>query len=331
MSDVPQEPGRGPADDVDDRSEDTETHTDSAPDAGGGTYVELDVADADDEVDGHGEGDGLAQPEVAVNRASTQGQEVIPAPPPELLAVARQSPDHWFYMPDPNWMGDGPPPEWALIGRWRTDGAGRIVEWEENEGYRPSPEALGWPEPTDPVDAAVQGAATGYGPQEDVLRSLAAVDRIAVLVQVNGDLLVTTNEDGTMVPFFTLAPHLDGIEPEELPAHEIMSVHELLLHIPEEAERVLYLSPSAPVSMALEVKSLVDALGDAGAESTPEDQTSDDETSEDVTVDDVADGGRPPATVGADGPAPAAAEQTVSAEKSEPEATQGEASAGGPA
>ncbi len=45
---------------------------------------------------------------------------------------------------------------------------GEIEEWRANEDYRPSPTALGWPEPTDDVDEAVQRASTGYGPVDEV-------------------------------------------------------------------------------------------------------------------------------------------------------------------
>ncbi|MEK8171950.1 hypothetical protein NKH77_29005 [Streptomyces sp. M19] len=50
-------------------------------------------------------------------------------------------------MTDRHWIGDTddePPPVWAVLGRWRSDAHGEIVEWEENPDYRPSPAALGW-------------------------------------------------------------------------------------------------------------------------------------------------------------------------------------------
>ena len=59
--------------------------------------------------------------------------------PAEIREAGRLAPDHWFAVTDPAWDGDGPPPEWALAGRWRSDGAGEIAEWQENEEYRPTP------------------------------------------------------------------------------------------------------------------------------------------------------------------------------------------------
>lgn len=56
----------------------------------------------------------------------------------------------------------------------------RDREWEDNEAYPPSPQSLGWPEPTDDFDAALQLAVTGYGPPQDGLRALATAE-VAVL------------------------------------------------------------------------------------------------------------------------------------------------------
>jgi hypothetical protein len=82
---------------------------------------------------------------------------------------------------DPHWQGEGEPPPWAVIGRWRAGEDGSVREFAENAEYRPSPTACGWPPPTDPVAAAVRAGATGYGLPVDVHRALAGA-RVAVLL-----------------------------------------------------------------------------------------------------------------------------------------------------
>ncbi|HEY5833947.1 type VII secretion system-associated protein [Streptomyces sp.] len=202
--------------------------------------------------------DGLEAGELTGFRRSDE----IPVPPEPILTAARTAPDHWFYLADPSWRGANPPPSWALLGRWRSDDAGEIVEWEENEAYRPSPEALGWPEPADAVDTAVQRAATGYGPVEEVPRLLALAE-LVVLLGPDGEPAVTTAPDDTpAVAVFTGSPDLDDVEP---PDHETMSAADLLSRLPEDTDQLLYLSPTAPVSMAVAVSDLREALGDEDA------------------------------------------------------------------
>ncbi|MFJ4153068.1 type VII secretion system-associated protein, partial [Streptomyces galbus] len=96
----------------------------------------------------------------------------MPPVPPEVREAARLAPQTLLGVMDPAWAGEGDPPNWALVGQWRSGPDGEIEEWFPNAGYRPSPEAMGWPDPTDAVDHAVQLAATGYGPAQDVPRAL---------------------------------------------------------------------------------------------------------------------------------------------------------------
>lgn len=185
--------------------------------------------------------------------------EGMPEPPPEILAAARHAPEHWLHLTDPAWSGDGPPPDWAVVGRWRTGRNGEIEEWEENELYRPSPEALDWPPPLDPLDGTVQLAVTGYGPEDDVPRALAASD-IAVLLGADGTPRVATTPDGTIaVPVTT--PASDD-RAAELPAHSVVSATGLLdlLDRRPESTELLYLSPTAPVSLVVEAAALRHAV-----------------------------------------------------------------------
>ncbi|MFD5873041.1 type VII secretion system-associated protein [Streptomyces sp. NPDC060322] len=178
-----------------------------------------------------------------------------PAPPEEFVEAARLAPGHWLYLSDPAWQGDGPPPEWAVIGQWRSDSRGEIVAWEDNEDYRPSPEAMGWPAPLDDVDRAVQLATTGYGPVEDVTTALAGAE-VAVLVTADGDPVSASAPDGTaVVPVYTSPHHLRAAGPL---GSVRLPVVELLGRIPP--GHSLCLNSSAPVSMVLATDGLAEVL-----------------------------------------------------------------------
>lgn len=199
--------------------------------------------------------------------------ENMPPIPDEIREAARLAPDHWLGMVDPAWNGDGPPPSWAVVGQWRSGLDGEIVEWRDNEEYRPSPKALDWPEPADDVDAAVQLAATGYGPAEAVTEALAALPEAAVFVTPTGDPLPATAPDGKtpVVPLFTSPVYLHA---SGRLAFELMSVTEVLDRLPE--DHLLYLNPSAPVSMTVETDVLREALAGTVAaqpDGAPEDGT----------------------------------------------------------
>ncbi|MFD9391137.1 type VII secretion system-associated protein [Streptomyces sp. NPDC060000] len=188
---------------------------------------------------------------------TTADDPVMPEPPEDILQAARAAPDHWLGMVDPAWNGDAPPPVWAVVGQWRSDQAGDIVEWQENEEYRPSPAALGWKPPTDPVDEAVQRAVTGYGSGDEVMRALARAE-LAVLCRSDGSLVTAAAPDGTaVVPAFTAQPHLDTAG--EL-AFEVMSCRDLVNRLP--AEHVLYLNPAGSAPMSLQTESLLGALAE---------------------------------------------------------------------
>ncbi|MFD7917694.1 type VII secretion system-associated protein [Streptomyces sp. NPDC059740] len=183
--------------------------------------------------------------------------ENMPPVPDSIREAAKLAPDHWLGMVDPTWSGEGAPPAWAVVGQWRSGQDGEIAEWRDNEDYRPSPTALGWPEPADAADAAVQLAATGYGPGEDVTSALASLPELAVFVTADGDPLVAAAPDGEtpVVPVFTspVYLHMSGRL-----AFELMSVAEVLDRLPE--GHLLYLNPSAPVSMTVETEALREAL-----------------------------------------------------------------------
>ncbi|MFE1246550.1 type VII secretion system-associated protein [Streptomyces sp. NPDC058735] len=193
--------------------------------------------------------------------AAAAADDTAPPVPEEIQEAARLAPDHWLGLVDPAWAGEGEPPDWAVVGQWRSGQDGDIEEWRPNEKYRPSPQALGWSAPTDPVDEAVQLAATGYGPGEAVPQTL-AVAEVAVLLGPGGVPVSATSPDGAaVVPVFTSPPYLHAAGRF---GYELAPVRELVDRIPD--GHVLYLNPSGPVGMAVETDALRRAIEEAARE-----------------------------------------------------------------
>ncbi|GHJ23273.1 type VII secretion system-associated protein [Streptomyces albus] len=186
-----------------------------------------------------------------------RGEEGFPEPPEDIVEAAKVAPDHWLNVVDQHWKPeDGQaPPMWARLGRWRSDEHGEIVEWEHNPEYRPSPERLGWPKPHGEVDAAVQRAATGYGPEIAVVEALAGTE-VAVCVDEEGRPARSEAPNGTTaVAVFT--PGAELPEGQEMPAHEVMHVDRLLDQLAD-GEEVLFLSSTAPVAHLVDPAELRD-------------------------------------------------------------------------
>ncbi|MEW2570104.1 type VII secretion system-associated protein [Streptomyces sp. NPDC047070] len=131
--------------------------------------------------------------------------------PEAVRAAARRAPGHWIGVVDPEWTEERTPPEWAVLGEWQSDESGGVGEYRANPAYRPSAQVLGWPEPTDPVDAAAQRAATGYGSVDEALAALAEAE-VTVVRAPDGGPLKGTGQDGAPVVLLFTSP-----------AHEFMS------------------------------------------------------------------------------------------------------------
>nr|WP_225891253.1 type VII secretion system-associated protein [Streptomyces dioscori] len=131
--------------------------------------------------------------------------------PEAVRAAARRAPGHWIGVVDPEWTEERTPPEWAVLGEWQSDESGGVGEYRANPAYRPSAQVLGWPEPTDPVDAAAQRAATGYGTVDEALAALAEAE-VTVVRAPDGGPLTATGQDGAPVVLLFTSP-----------AHEFMS------------------------------------------------------------------------------------------------------------
>lgn len=122
---------------------------------------------------------------------------------------------------------------------------------------------MGWPEPADEVDRAVQLATTGYGPAEDVTAALAGAE-VAVPVTADGDPVSASAPDGTaVVPVYTSPRYLRGLG--QL-ASVTLPLKELLARIP--AGHSLCINSSAPVSMVLTTEGLAEVLAETAEETT---------------------------------------------------------------
>ncbi|RLK59618.1 type VII secretion system-associated protein [Actinokineospora cianjurensis] len=84
-----------------------------------------------------------------------------PAITPDMRSYALSHPGGWVEVLDPSHPGPDTP-EWAVVGRYPVDTWGGIIaEFQANPQYRPSPVALGWPEPRSEAEAVLQLAHTG--------------------------------------------------------------------------------------------------------------------------------------------------------------------------
>lgn len=170
----------------------------------------------------------------------------LPRVPDDIREAARHAPDHWIGMVDPAWEGDGAPPVWAVVGQWRSNAAGEVVEWMANPDYRPSPAALGWPRAEDDLDEAMQRAAAGYAEVESVWQ-VAAGAEIGVLVQADGQPVSGSTTEGVPVVLgFTCETRLETLVGLE---YTVLPVAELVATLPEGHE--LYLNPTGPVAMRI--------------------------------------------------------------------------------
>ncbi|MEU6292504.1 type VII secretion system-associated protein [Streptomyces sp. NPDC046988] len=179
-------------------------------------------------------------------------EEPLADVPESVLEAARAAPGHWFGMVDPAWRGEGVPPNWAVVGRYRSSARGEVVQWQYNDGYRPSPAANGWPPPTDPVDEAIQLALSGYGPEDDVLGLLADAE-VGVMIGPAGRPVEACSPDGTpVVPVFTSEPQLHS---GGRYATRTVRVPDLVGELGE--DMLLYVNPAGAVCMTVDPDDLV--------------------------------------------------------------------------
>ena len=87
----------------------------------------------------------------------------------EMRANARKNPNSWLYVIDEAFDPNGQVPSWAVVGAYPVNDGGEIVaDFHPNEQYRPSPQALGFPEPRTALERMLQLVRTKHRPPEDL-------------------------------------------------------------------------------------------------------------------------------------------------------------------
>jgi hypothetical protein len=89
----------------------------------------------------------------------------------EMRANARANPNSWLYVIDEAFDPSSSVPSWAVVGAYPVNSAGEVVEdFRPNDRYRPSPKALGFPEPANELEQLLQWVRTQHRPAGDLPR-----------------------------------------------------------------------------------------------------------------------------------------------------------------
>ncbi|MBB4687541.1 type VII secretion system-associated protein [Amycolatopsis jiangsuensis] len=139
----------------------------------------------------------------AYPRRGPQGKPEITA---EMRDNARTNPNSWLYVIDEAFDARGPVPSWAVVGAYPVNAAGDVVEdFHPNDRYRPSPKALGFPEPRSDLERLLQLVRAEHRPAEDLPRAiLDSTLFVYALSPVQRTVIGFHNTDGrVLVPAYT--------------------------------------------------------------------------------------------------------------------------------
>ncbi|RJQ84455.1 type VII secretion system-associated protein [Amycolatopsis panacis] len=140
------------------------------------------------------------------NAYPRRGPQDKPEISPEMRENARTNPNSWLYVIDEAFDARGPVPSWAVVGAYPVSGTGDVVEdFHPNDRYRPSPKALGFPEPRNDLERLLQLVRTEHRPAEDLPRAiLRATLFVYALSPAQRTVIGFHNADGrVMVPAYT--------------------------------------------------------------------------------------------------------------------------------
>nr|WP_052478061.1 type VII secretion system-associated protein [Kibdelosporangium sp. MJ126-NF4]CEL15724.1 putative ADP-ribosylglycohydrolase [Kibdelosporangium sp. MJ126-NF4]CTQ93649.1 putative ADP-ribosylglycohydrolase [Kibdelosporangium sp. MJ126-NF4] len=88
---------------------------------------------------------------------------------PEMRASAKSNPNTWLYVIDPLFEAEADVPPWGVVGAYPVDATGEIEDnFQPNDRYRPSPQALRMPAPESAVDELLQLIRTGHRDPADL-------------------------------------------------------------------------------------------------------------------------------------------------------------------
>jgi hypothetical protein len=136
----------------------------------------------------------------------THGKSGKPKITEEMRANARANPNSWLYVIDEAFDPNGPVPSWAVVGAYPVNAAGKVVEdFHPNDRYRPSPKAIGFPEPETDLERLLQLVYTKHRPAEDLPRViLHSTLFVYAMSPVQRTVIGFHNADGrVLVPAYT--------------------------------------------------------------------------------------------------------------------------------
>jgi hypothetical protein len=162
-------------------------------------------------------------------------------------AAARQHPGGWLYEIDPFFDPDGDVPPHGVRGAWKVDEEGEITgEFQASPNYLPSPVALGFPHPTDELDARIQLAATGYG--DDAAVRAALVEAELLTPAGPDDSIAIYPDEGVSAAFvFSSEAHLPTRQLPESTGWQRVSGRELVKSLPEDTIIIVNVGSAAKV------------------------------------------------------------------------------------
>jgi hypothetical protein len=177
----------------------------------------------------------------------------IPPITEDIRRRAEQAPGSWIYSVDPGYRPDEAVPGHAIRGAWPVDEQGQLGDFVVNAEYRPSPAGMGLTEPSDAIDAAMQQAATGHGPDDAVTAALAA-GPVYLPMDADGEPIAYAGTDGATVAVFTHP----GKAPADVPQMLNISLAALLDQLPPGTPVVV--NPGSEVSLTMTCDELSAAL-----------------------------------------------------------------------
>ncbi|MCX5194181.1 type VII secretion system-associated protein [Streptomyces sp. NBC_00249] len=173
-----------------------------------------------------------------------------------MRTQAAEHPGSWVYAIDPFVDPAGRVPPYAIIGAWKVDGRGEITDhFKSNPNYRPSPRSAGMSEPTDPVDSAIQRAATGYGIEAEVVAALARSTVFLVPGAISEAAARSAGEHGVTLAVFSDTRHA----PNTVPELQTADAHLLVTTLP--TGTVLKVNPGSSASVEIPLEDLQARLG----------------------------------------------------------------------
>ncbi|NIH77838.1 type VII secretion system-associated protein [Amycolatopsis viridis] len=174
----------------------------------------------------------------------------------EMRANARANPNSWLYVIDEAFDPHGPVPSWAVVGAYPVNGSGDIVEdFHPNDRYRPSPKALGFPEPRNDLERLLQLVRTNHRPASDLPPViLDATLFVYALAPMQRTVIGFHNTDGrVLVPAYTAK----SLVPPEWPHARAVLGRDM---VPLLAGHAVAINPHDVVTAVVPAEHLVAAL-----------------------------------------------------------------------